>query len=119
MQEREIFDAALAIADPAERSAYLKRACGGDAAQKDHIEELLEMHGQLGSFLQAPAAALAGTVAESASERPGAIIGPYKLLEQIGEGGFGVVYMAEHLHPIRRKVALKVVKPGMDTRQVV
>src|SRR5262249_1378995 len=53
------------------------------------------------------------------SERPGMVIGPYKLLEQIGEGGFGVVYMAEQQEPIRRKVALKVLKPGMDTRQVV
>src|SRR5262245_23116523 len=119
MQEREIFDAALAIADPAERAAYLEQACEGDAAQKAHMQELLEMHGQLGSFLQAPAAALAGTVAESPSERPGTIIGPYKLLEQIGEGGFGVVYMAEQTAPIRRKVALKLIKPGMDTRQVI
>jgi serine/threonine protein kinase len=53
------------------------------------------------------------------AERPGTVIGPYKLLEQIGEGGFGIVFMAEQQHPVRRKVALKVVKPGMDTRQVV
>src|SRR5579864_6732302 len=52
-------------------------------------------------------------------ERPGTIIGPYKLLEQIGEGGFGVVFMAEQTEPVRRKVALKILKPGMDTRQVV
>ena len=52
-------------------------------------------------------------------ERPGTVIGPYKLLEQIGEGGFGVVFMAEQTQPVRRKVALKVLKPGMDTRQVV
>jgi serine/threonine protein kinase len=53
------------------------------------------------------------------AERPGTVIGPYKLLEQIGEGGFGIVFMAEQQHPVRRKVALKVVKPGMDTRQVI
>src|SRR5207245_7577937 len=59
------------------------------------------------------------TVNQPISDGPGTVIGPYKLLEQIGEGGFGVVFMAEQLQPIRRKVALKVLKPGMDTRQVV
>src|SRR5436305_1902724 len=69
-------------------------------------------------FLARPA--LAGATAdEPAGERPGAVVGPYKLLEQIGEGGFGVVFMAEQQRPLRRKVALKVLKPGMDTRQVV
>src|SRR5207253_2471147 len=81
-----------------------------------------------GSFLDRPAPELMGTGAfapdassapQHPSERPGAVIGPYKLLEQIGEGGFGVVLMAEQTQPIRRKVALKVLKPGMDTRQVI
>jgi eukaryotic-like serine/threonine-protein kinase len=121
MSEREIFDAALAIADPAGRAAYLDQACGGDPALREHVEDLLGLHGQLGSFLERPAAPLAAaTVAEpSVSEGPGTVIGPYKLLEQIGEGGFGVVFMAEQHRPVRRKVALKVLKPGMDTRQVV
>jgi serine/threonine protein kinase/tetratricopeptide (TPR) repeat protein len=70
-------------------------------------------------FLAAPAAALAGPVTEPLTERPGTVIGPYKLLEQIGEGGFGVVFLAEQTQPVRRKVALKILKPGMDTRQVV
>src|SRR5262249_27182013 len=70
--------------------------------------------------LEAPAPAPNATIDEaSVTERPGTVIGPYKLLEQIGEGGFGVVFMAEQTQPVRRKVALKVLKPGMDTRQVV
>src|SRR5437667_331408 len=87
---------------------------------RKHIEGLLEMHRQLGSFLEAPSPAPAATVDEPpVAERPGTVIGSYKLLEQIGEGGFGVVFMAEQTEPVRRKVALKVLKPGMDTRQVV
>src|SRR5262245_7608378 len=117
MRERDIFDAALALADPAERSAYLAEACAGDHGLRQHLEGLLQMHQQLGSFLEAPAPGV--TVDEPLTERPGAVIGPYKLLEQIGEGGFGVVFMAEQTRPVRRKVALKVLKPGMDTRQVV
>jgi tetratricopeptide (TPR) repeat protein len=74
---------------------------------------------QGGSFLDSPAPALAATVDEPMAERPGTVIGPYKLLEQIGEGGFGVVYMAEQTQPIRRMVALKIIKPGMDTAQVI
>src|SRR5262249_37856159 len=72
-----------------------------------------------GSFLEAPAQAFGGTVEEAVREQPGAVVGPYKLLEQIGEGGFGVVFMAEQTAPVRRKVALKGLKPGMDTRQGV
>jgi serine/threonine protein kinase len=120
MNEREVFDAALTLADPTERSAYLDQACAGDPSLREHIEGLLEMHGQLGTFLEVPALAPAVTTLDPASsERPGAVIGPYKLLEQIGEGGFGIVFMAEQQQPLRRKVALKVLKPGMDTRQVI
>src|SRR5205807_5321753 len=75
-----------------------------------------------GSFLASPAPAPDRDPAAdqpAVSERPGTVIGPYKLLEQIGEGGFGVVFMAEQQQPIRRKVAVKVLKPGMDTRQVI
>jgi serine/threonine-protein kinase len=116
MSERDIFDAALAIDDLAQRAAYLDRACAGDPGPRDHLDGLLSVHGQVGSFLEAPALA---TIDQPISERPGAVIGPYKLLEQIGEGGFGIVFMAEQTQPVRRKVALKVLKPGMDTRQVV
>src|SRR5581483_767371 len=119
MSERDIFDAALAIDDLAERTAYLDRVCAGDARLRKHIEGLLSVHSQVGSFLEQPAAALGGTVHDPIRERPGTVIGPYKLMEQIGEGGMGLVFVAEQQQPVRRKVALKVIKPGMDTRQVV
>src|SRR5262249_30740668 len=84
------------------------------------VEALLEVHARAGSFLASPVPAPDATVDEQpVREGPGSVIGPYKLLEQIGEGGFGVVYMAEQHQPVRRKVALKVLKPGMDTRQVI
>jgi serine/threonine protein kinase len=120
MSEREIFDTALAFSDPVERSAYLDRVCASDPALKDRIEGLLDVHGNLGNFLEAPACDLVATVDRPAVvERPGTIIGPYKLLEQIGEGGFGIVFMAEQQHPVRRQVAVKVLKPGMESRQIV
>jgi serine/threonine protein kinase/Flp pilus assembly protein TadD len=133
MTEREVFEAALEL-PPESRVAYLDGVCGTDAALRQRLEALLRQNDQAGSFLEQPAAHLpsppwgsgAGgegllpTVDEPAvTERPGTVIGLYKLLEQIGEGGFGVVFMAEQQQPVRRKVALKVLKPGMDTRQVV
>jgi tetratricopeptide (TPR) repeat protein/serine/threonine protein kinase/WD40 repeat protein len=120
MSERSIFLAAIDIADAAERAAYLDQACGDDAALRRHIEELLAAEGKLGGFLARPHVDVERTdEMASVVERPGAQIGPYKLLEQIGEGGFGVVFMAEQQQPVRRKVALKVLKAGMDTRQVI
>jgi serine/threonine protein kinase len=80
---------------------------------------LLDAYPIAEQFLESPAADLGTADAEpSRSEEPGAIIGPFKLLEAIGEGGMGVVYMAEQMHPVRRKVALKIIKPGMDTKHV-
>jgi serine/threonine protein kinase/tetratricopeptide (TPR) repeat protein len=97
---------------------FLDQACGADAALRGRVEELLRAHHEAGNFLGRPDLPEI-TQDQPVSERPGTIIGPYKLLEQIGEGGFGVVFMAEQQQPIRRKVALKVLKPGMDTRQVI
>jgi WD40 repeat protein/serine/threonine protein kinase len=119
MTERDLFLAALQRPDPAGRAAFLDGACGGDAALREQVEALLREHEQLGSFLEPSAPALAATLDEPAGEWPGTVVGPYKLLEQVGEGGFGVVFMAEQTQPVRRKVALKVLKPGMDSKQVV
>src|SRR5262249_23350603 len=93
--------------------AFVAQACAGNAEVQARVGRLLDAHLAMGNIRSGGRDHL--LIAES----PGAVIGPYKLLEQIGEGGFGVVFMAEQSVPIRRKVALKVVKPGMDTREVV
>src|SRR5262249_49657783 len=99
---------------------FLDEACGGDAALRARVEELLRAHQDAGSFLERPAGGPVETVDEPPrGEGPGTVLGPYKLLEPLGEGGFGVVWLAEQAQPVRRKVALKVLKPGMDTRPVV
>jgi serine/threonine-protein kinase len=116
--DRIYWDAAQ-IASAAERDAYLDAACVGDVALRQRVEHLLQLRPQAEGFLESPAPPLVDTADESIPEHPGTQIGPYKLLEQIGEGGFGIVFMAEQLQPVRRRVALKVLKPGMDTRQVV
>jgi serine/threonine protein kinase/WD40 repeat protein len=118
MKERDIFDAALAIENEGHRATYLDQACQGNAALKEHVQGLLAAHDRLGSFLDAPPFEADAADAHGAEE-PGGMIGPYKLLEKIGEGGFGIVFMAEQTRPLRRRVALKIVKPGMDTRQVI
>ncbi len=117
----EIFFGALEKRSAAERSSYLAEACAGDADLRRRVEKMLAAQSEGRSFLESPAAAelIASFDQQAITEGPGAVIGPYKLLEQIGEGGFGVVFMAEQTQPVRRKVALKVLKPGMDTRQVV
>jgi serine/threonine protein kinase len=118
MHEQSVFTEALEIDDPVQRAAFLEQACAGDLALRQRVERLLHRHEHAGSFLAAPAET-AGAAVPSILEQPGAVIGNYKLLEQIGEGGFGVVFMAEQTEPVRRKVALKILKPGMDTRQIV
>jgi WD40 repeat protein/serine/threonine protein kinase len=119
MNEEEIFHQALARS-PEERAAYLEQACTGDPALRAAVEALLRANVGATGFLEQHVPAPVTTVDEPPfRERPGAVIGPYKLLQQIGEGGFGVVFMAEQTQPVRRKVALKILKPGMDTRQVV
>jgi serine/threonine protein kinase len=106
--------------DPAQRSAYLEQACAGSPKLRAQVERLLIAHAGPGKFMEVPAAVLVDVAGpQQLSEGPGTIIGPYKLLEKIGEGGFAVVFMAEQQQPLRRQVAVKVLKPGMDTRQVV
>jgi serine/threonine-protein kinase len=117
--ERIFWDAAQ-IASADERDAYLARTCAEDAELRRRVEQLLHARALAGSFLEGPPAHLASTAEyRPVREGPGTMIGPYKLLEQIGEGGFGVVFMAEQTEPVRRKVALKILKPGMDGRQVI
>jgi tetratricopeptide (TPR) repeat protein/serine/threonine protein kinase len=110
--KHDIFHAAVDLTTEAERAAYLDQACAGDAVLRAEIEDLLRHDADASGFLRSGPA-------DRPFEAVGTSIGPYKLLEQIGEGGFGVVFMAEQTVPVRRKVALKVIKPGMDTRQVI
>jgi WD40 repeat protein/serine/threonine protein kinase len=119
-REEALFAAALEKPTPAERAAYLDGACGGDHALRARIEALLAAHAASGGVLDAPPESLTSTGGyRPIPESPGTVIGRYKLLQQIGEGGMGVVYMAEQQEPVRRKVALKIIKPGMDSRQVI
>jgi eukaryotic-like serine/threonine-protein kinase len=120
MNERSIFAAALDIADPAERAAYLDQACERMPGLRQHLDELIAAQDELGSFLARPVVVPEEVMAsQPVREGPGSKIGPYKLLQQIGEGGMGIVYMAEQEQPVRRKVALKIIKPGMDSQQVI
>ena len=117
---KEIFIALVAHPGSDPGRPRLDEACGGDEVLRRRVEALLRAHAQPDSFLEPPAVAV--DLAQSANqplEAPGMQIGSFKLLEQVGEGGFGVVFMAEQREPLRRKVALKVIKPGMDTRQVI
>src|SRR6266540_6427824 len=119
MSEEEIFHQVLARS-PEDRAAYLEQACSGDPALRASVEGLLRANVGASGFLGRPAAGLVATVDEPPlQESPGTQIGPYKLLQQIGEGGMGTVFMAEQTQPIQRKVALKIIKAGMDSRQVV
>jgi serine/threonine protein kinase len=129
----EIFAEALCRPQGSERDSYLDEALGRDTPARQRIDKLLRAHADAGSFLESPALSpphfgeglgevLSDTQnqsPDSCPERPGTIIGPYKLLQQIGEGGMGVVFLAEQTEPVRRQVALKIIKPGMDTRQVI
>jgi WD40 repeat protein/serine/threonine protein kinase len=112
---KEIFFAALDQSSAEERLRFLDQACGTNAPLRARVEQLLAAHADAGKFL----GGRGDTLDTPLAERPGSQIGPYKLLQQIGEGGMGVVHMAEQTEPVRRRVALKIIKPGMDTRQVI
>jgi serine/threonine protein kinase/WD40 repeat protein len=116
---KSIFGRALEIESPVDRAAYLDGACGVDDGLRAEIEALLAHLGRAGAFMKSPVFVEATGSYQPIAERPGTVIGPYKLMEQIGEGGMGLVFVAEQQHPVRRKVALKIVKPGMDTRDVI
>jgi serine/threonine protein kinase/tetratricopeptide (TPR) repeat protein len=124
-REEAIFDGALQL-PPAQRGAYVDAACGTDTELRRRVQVLLEAHEKAGGFLDpiaapAPAVGVKGTIIVSPlpSEKPGDVIGRYKIRENLGEGGCGVVYVAEQFEPVRRRVALKVIKLGMDTRNVI
>jgi len=120
MTERDIFFEALEITTPEARAAYLQSACGADVTLRRKVDELLKEHFSNDSLLSGPAMEGERPGAEfTVEEAPAQIIGRYKLLEKIGEGGCGVVYVAEQTEPVRRRVALKIIKLGMDTKSVV
>src|SRR5437762_852777 len=115
-----IFFAALDKTTPQGRAAYVEATCVGDPQLLRRVRELLSCHEGSQGLLDAPPPGLGCTVDLSGgSEQPGTVIGPYKLLQQIGEGGMGNVYMAEQSRPVQRTVALKLIKAGMDSRQVL
>jgi serine/threonine protein kinase len=130
-REKAVFCEALEITDPGQRRQFLDQACGADKALREQVEKLLALSQSAGDFFKECAPALEPAVADAAQvlSRGGIgagdlkslskCIGPYKLLQKLGEGGYGVVYMAEQEQPIRRRVALKIIKLGMDTRNVI
>jgi WD40 repeat protein len=114
-----IFDAAVGLPHE-QRAAFLEKACAGDAPLRRRVEALLRAHEAAATFMDSPAPGLSSTTVRLAlPDQTGQKIGRYKLLQQIGEGGCGVVYMAEQNDPVRRRVALKVIKLGMDTKSVI
>jgi eukaryotic-like serine/threonine-protein kinase len=128
-----IFLAAIEIDSPQERASYIARACGGDSKLRGRVEKLVLAHFRAGSFLERPAGGPFGAAAHTPSasetpvpggrtetqEGPGARIGPYQLLQEIGAGGMGAVFLAVQHEPVQRQVALKLIKPGLDSRQVL
>src|SRR5262245_9882572 len=124
---KEIFLAAVEKSDSADRLRYVVDACGDDAALRRHVEALLRVHDEPDSLLDqerieahlAGQEAAGGTVDAPLSESAGTVIGPYKLIEQIGEGGMGTVWMAQQTEPVKRLVAVKLIKAGMDSKQFI
>jgi WD40 repeat protein/serine/threonine protein kinase len=116
---KAIFLAALEEHAPEQWPAFLEQACAGDVQLREEVEKLLRARSALGSFHEPPRPEPVVTVDEQPTESTGAAIGPYKLLQQLGEGGMGTVFLAEQTQPVQRKVALKLIKSGMDSRQVI
>jgi eukaryotic-like serine/threonine-protein kinase len=121
MTEREVFLNAIEVAEPDERVAYVDRACGHDVDLRRNVHELLKEHFSDDSLVAGPAVEAERSFVPASPQEgaPATTIGRYKLLEKVGEGGFGEVWMAEQREPVRRRVALKIIKPGMDSRQIV
>lgn len=119
VDESAIFAAALEKADPTERARFLETACAGNTALRARVDALLGAYQDPDSLLDRPLTPAALNELPPHEAEPGQSLGPYKLLQKIGEGGMGVVFMAEQSEPVKRRVALKIVKPGMDTREVI
>src|SRR5579884_1290485 len=124
LNPESIFAQAIEMPSAEDRAAFLDHVCQNDAGLRQELEKLVGDHFRAGSFLERPAVTLdpngtAGWEMTESASAVGTMIGPYKLLEEIGEGGMGLVFVAEQQQPVRRKVALKVIKPGMDSRQVI
>jgi len=119
MNELDVFSQALDLTDPSARQNFLDQACGGQPELRQRIEDLIRNAAQASQFLENPPSAIGPTVDQPSSEAIGTKIGPYKLLQQIGEGGMGTVFMAEQTQPVQRRVALKIIKAGMDSKQVI
>jgi tetratricopeptide (TPR) repeat protein/tRNA A-37 threonylcarbamoyl transferase component Bud32 len=120
--EEAVFNAARKIADVESRRAYMDHACGGDAALLARVRALLDAHEGAGGFMQSPVGHIGLTPQQQAAlcpASPGSTIGRYTLVQLIGEGAFGWVYRAEQRHPVRRTVALKILKAGMESPQVI
>jgi eukaryotic-like serine/threonine-protein kinase len=132
--EHTLFEVASGMTDPAERSAFLDKTCQGDPAMRDRLEKLLNVRGKADNFFDMPPVRMPADMSRIAvlegEDQParsqavdlvggGAFIGRFKLMSRIGEGGCGVVYRAEQLEPVRREVALKVIRLGMDTEAVI
>jgi eukaryotic-like serine/threonine-protein kinase len=115
-----IFCAAIEMPSPEDRAAYIVGACGDDTDLRGQVEKLVSAHFRAGAFLEPAIENLDATATyRPESDLLGTVIGPYKLLQQIGEGGMGTVFMAEQTEPVKRKVALKIIKAGMDSKQVI
>ena len=117
MDEHTLFSAALECDTPAARDAYLAQACGSDVELRERVESLLRAHAMRHGILDGEVAI--PSLLDSMPELSGTILDRYKLIRQIGEGGMGVVYLAEQQEPVQAEVALKIIKPGMDTRDVI
>lgn len=118
MKAKQIFLAAVENHDPVDWETYLDQTCGDDTPLRERVSELLEAHTHQNPLFD-DAGVFAVQASERFFERPGMMIGPFKILEEIGQGGFGVIFLCKQIEPIRRRVALKVLKPGIDSRQVV